>query len=291
MMITDISPDAENKCHQFISELTGIYTEAGCVDLDTTGSIVNKYSGTLIPLVKPKSYHVRVCGQDDTVYAGNEDQLEAWEDHYLSERMRMTVIGAIDDFPCEAFARQLVLLLCEDGNIYAYEDEVLHLVAESLKDLFENGMTFPGIESYNLGECFEEYTEEEYNELMECSEMKEMREAHEKFRESLGLELLECLEDLEKRQIKMEKEAEEHAEHPSNTSDTTAIKQPECLEIVSWQPVPIVSWSSLYQQYNSYLPMRYTLGHSIITSRWHVQGSETLYIKHILGGAAMEKKG
>uniref|UniRef100_A0A3B1IRG4 Uncharacterized protein n=1 Tax=Astyanax mexicanus TaxID=7994 RepID=A0A3B1IRG4_ASTMX len=176
---------------------------SGRVDLAKVKVIVNEYSGTLIPLANPKSYHVRVCGQKDTVYAGNEDQLEAWEDHYLSERMTMTVIGAIDDFPCEAFARQLVLLLCEDGNIYTYEDEVVHLVAESLKDLLENGMTFPGSKSYNLGECFEEYTEEEYEELMECSEMKKMREEHEKFRESLGRELLECLEDLEKRQFKV----------------------------------------------------------------------------------------
>uniref|UniRef100_A0A3B1KIJ1 Uncharacterized LOC103024077 n=1 Tax=Astyanax mexicanus TaxID=7994 RepID=A0A3B1KIJ1_ASTMX len=271
MMITDISPDAENKCHQVISELTGIYTEAGCVDLDTTGSIVNKYSGTLIPLVKPKSYHVRVCGQDDTVYAGNEDQLEAWEDHYLSERMKMTVIGAIDDFPCEAFARQLVLLLCEDGNIYAYEDEVLHLVAESLKDLFENGMTFPGIESHNLGECFEEYTEEEYNELMECSEMKEMREAHEKFRESLGLELLECLEDLEKRQFKTEKEVEEHAEYPSNTSHRT-----ECLEIVSRPSMTVVPYSSLHQ-HHSCAPTRHTFVTTIRTAKWHVQVYRTVH--------------
>ncbi|XP_072530830.1 uncharacterized protein [Salminus brasiliensis] len=151
--------DAENKCHQVKSELIGTYKEAGFMDLAAIGSIVKKHSGTLIPLVKPKSYHVRMCGQDDTVYAGNEDQLEAWEDHYLPERMKMEVIGAIDDFPCEAYARQLVLLLCEDGNMYAYEDEVLHFVATSLSDLFENGMTFPGVTSFNLGECFEDYVQ------------------------------------------------------------------------------------------------------------------------------------
>ncbi|KAL6461066.1 hypothetical protein MHYP_G00310320 [Metynnis hypsauchen] len=134
-------------------------TPDGCVNLVKAASVVKKNSGTLIPLVKPKSYHVRVCRQDDTVYAGNEDQLDAWEDHYLPERMAMEVIGAIDDFPCEAYDRQLVLLLCEDGNIYAYEDEVLHLVARSLRDLFESGMTFPGIKSFNLGECFEDYEE------------------------------------------------------------------------------------------------------------------------------------
>ncbi|KAI4874437.1 hypothetical protein NFI96_019383, partial [Prochilodus magdalenae] len=145
---------------------------------------------------------MRLCGQDETVYAGNEDQLESWEDHYLSERKEMKVIGAIDDFSCEAFARQLVLLLCEDGNIYAYEDEVLHLVARSLSELFESGVTFPGIESFKLGECFEDYTEEEYNEMMECSEIKEMREEHNKFRESLEHELLASLLEFESKQCK-----------------------------------------------------------------------------------------
>lgn len=127
------------------------------MDLDFADTIVKRYSDTRIPLKTPKSYFVRVCGQDGTVYAGNEDQLEAWKDFYLPERMEMVVIGAIDDFPCDAFGLQLVLLLCEDGNIYAYEDEVLHLVARSVDELFNTGMTFPGLECYKLGECFEDY--------------------------------------------------------------------------------------------------------------------------------------
>ncbi|KAF5909158.1 translocon-associated protein subunit beta, partial [Clarias magur] len=70
--------------------------------------------------------------------------------------MEMVVIGAVDNFPCEAFDQELVLLLCEDGNIYAYEDEVLHLVARNVKELFETGLTFPGLECYKMGECFED---------------------------------------------------------------------------------------------------------------------------------------
>lgn len=120
-------------------------------------SVVKDNTGTLIPLINPKGYSVRVCGQDDTVYSGNEDQLEAWKDFYLPERMEMVVIGAVDDFPCDAFGLQLVLLLCEDGKVYAYEDEVLHLVARNVKELLDNGLTFPGLESYKQGECFEDY--------------------------------------------------------------------------------------------------------------------------------------
>ncbi|XP_062866699.1 uncharacterized protein LOC134329379 [Trichomycterus rosablanca] len=197
-MITDVlsmrtgDSSTDNNCNTVTTEFLGAYKE-GCVNLTEIASVVKRHSGTAVPLVKPKSYSLRVCGQDGTVYAGNEDQLEAWKDYYLPERMEMEVIGALDDFACEAFGLQLVLLVCEDGNIYAYEDEVLHLVARSLSELFKTGMTFPGIETYKEGECFEDYTEEEYNEMMESEEIREMKEAHSEFRESLELEMLESL--------------------------------------------------------------------------------------------------
>lgn len=192
------------RCSPVVYGLDALYTTAGGMDLDAVADVVKGHNGTLIPLVKPKSYSVRVCGQDDTVYSGNEEQLEAWKDFYLPERMEMVVIGAIDDFPCDAFGLQLVLLLCEDGKIYAYEDEVLHLVARNVKELYETGLTFPGFESYNLGECFEDYTEEEYNENLESKEMKEFTEAHEKYRDALRLELLESLQEIKRNQSKVE---------------------------------------------------------------------------------------
>ncbi|KAF5909159.1 uncharacterized protein DAT39_001135, partial [Clarias magur] len=145
-----------DKCDGIESELAGLYTEGGRIDLDEVASVVKRYSGTIIPLKEPKGYSLRVCGQDGTVYSGDEEELEAWKDFYLPERMEMVVIGAVDNFPCEAFDQELVLLLCEDGNIYAYEDEVLHLVARNVKELFETGLTFPGLECYKMGECFED---------------------------------------------------------------------------------------------------------------------------------------
>ncbi|XP_053493631.1 uncharacterized protein LOC128615502 [Ictalurus furcatus] len=217
MKFPHIPSNIKNECHQVKGELAGSYTEVA--------SVVKRYSGTQIPLIKPKGYSVRVCGQDGTVYAGNEDQLEAWKDFYLPERMEMVVIGVIDDFPCDAFGLQLVLLLCEDRNIYAYEDEVLHLVARSVKELFETGLAFPGLECYKLGECFEDYTEEEYNEIMESDDVKEMKEAHEKFCESLELELLESLKEFKSSQFKG---VEEGMVQPKKNSDTVI----ECREIV-----------------------------------------------------------
>ncbi|XP_073714544.1 uncharacterized protein [Misgurnus anguillicaudatus] len=169
------------------------------VDLSAVASFVKCNCSSTIPLVKPNNCSLRICGLDGTVYAGNEEQLEAWKDLYLPERMEMEVIGAIDYFPCDAFGLQLVLLLCEDGKVYAYEDEVLHLVAMNLKELLQDGMVFPGCETFNLGEYLE-LTEEEHNEMMETEEIKAIRAEHQKFRESLELELLENLNEIKERQ-------------------------------------------------------------------------------------------
>lgn len=126
------------------------------MDLSGIAHFVKLNCNSTIPLVKPKGSTLRICGQDGTVYEEDEEQLEAWKDFYLPERMEMEVIGAIDDFPCDAFGLQLVLLLGKDGRVYAYEDELLHVVANNLWDLFQNEMTFPGKETFNLGEYFEE---------------------------------------------------------------------------------------------------------------------------------------
>lgn len=126
------------------------------MDLCGIANFVKRNRDLTIPLVKPRSSTLRICGQDGTVHEGDKEQLEAWKDYYLPERMEMEVIGAIDDFPCDAFGLQLVLLLGEDGRVFAYEDELLHLVAKNLRDLFQREMVFPGMETFKLGECFEE---------------------------------------------------------------------------------------------------------------------------------------
>ncbi|XP_036795022.1 uncharacterized protein LOC110538819 isoform X1 [Oncorhynchus mykiss] len=152
--------------------------------------IVLKHRHNKIPLAKPKSYELRIGGLEDTVHAGDGEQLEVWKDCYLPERMEMVVIGALDDFRCSAAGWQLVLLLCEDGNVYAYEFEVLHLVARSLEDLFKSGAEFPGLEKHRFGECFEELTEEEMEKEMQCDEIKKINDEHIQFRRSLEIEML-----------------------------------------------------------------------------------------------------
>ncbi|XP_055754689.1 uncharacterized protein LOC129833871 isoform X2 [Salvelinus fontinalis] len=155
--------------------------------------LVLKHRNSKIPLAKPKSYELRIGGLEDTVHAGDGEQLEVWKDCYLPERMEMVVIGALDDFRCSTAGWQLVLLLCEDGNVYAYEFEVLHLVARSLEDLFKSGAEFPGLEKFRFGECFEELTEEEMEKEMQCDEIKKIDDEHIQFRRRLEIEMLEDL--------------------------------------------------------------------------------------------------
>ncbi|XP_056335715.1 uncharacterized protein LOC130246650 [Danio aesculapii] len=182
------------------------FIKEDAVDLSGIAHFVKRNCKLTIPLVKPKDLTLRICGQDGTVYKGDDEQLEAWKDFYLPERMEMEVIGAIDDFPCDAFDLQLVLLLGEDGRVYAYEEELLHVVANNLWDLFQIEMTFPGKETFNLGEYFEEPTEEEYCKMIESDEIKAMKQLHVDFRDSLERDLLNTMKDIaESRNVGSEK--------------------------------------------------------------------------------------
>uniref|UniRef100_A0A4W5JVW3 Uncharacterized protein n=1 Tax=Hucho hucho TaxID=62062 RepID=A0A4W5JVW3_9TELE len=115
--------------------------------------LVSKYRNEKVTLKEPKSYKLRIGGLEDTNYSEDNELVEVWKNLYLPKTLEMVVIGALDDFPCSVAEWQLVLLYCEDGNVYAYEFEVLHLVAKSLKDLFESGAKFPGWSTFKVGEC------------------------------------------------------------------------------------------------------------------------------------------
>ncbi|MGH0176951.1 UNVERIFIED_CONTAM: hypothetical protein FKN15_074159 [Acipenser sinensis] len=112
----------------------------------------------------------------------------------------MRVIGAIDMFPSLAVGLQLIILAGKDGSIYAYENEVLHQVADSLQDLFQKGIEFPGTKVYNYGECFAPMTEEEYDELMEDEEVKKMKEETREFIKSNEAEFLSILARIEEKE-------------------------------------------------------------------------------------------
>uniref|UniRef100_A0A3B4FZB5 Uncharacterized protein n=1 Tax=Pundamilia nyererei TaxID=303518 RepID=A0A3B4FZB5_9CICH len=64
------------------------------------------------------------------------------------------VIGVVEgiSFPCE----QLVLMTCGDQQVYAYDEEELHLVASSMMQLHDEGMEYPGSTVYYRGEAFKD---------------------------------------------------------------------------------------------------------------------------------------
>ncbi|XP_067232674.1 uncharacterized protein [Chanodichthys erythropterus] len=185
-----------NKSSEEIKEEFLSFIKDDAVDLSGIADFVKCNCNSTIPLLKPRGYTLRICGQDGTLFEGDEEQLEAWRDFYLPESMEMEVIGAIDEFPCDAFGLQLVLLLGEDGSVFAYEDEILHLVAKSLRDLFQCEMVFPGIKTFKIGEYFDEQTEEEYREMMESDEVKAIKKQHEDFRASLEPDLLNIMKEI-----------------------------------------------------------------------------------------------
>ncbi|KAK1124568.1 hypothetical protein AOXY_G38654 [Acipenser oxyrinchus oxyrinchus] len=161
---------------------------------------VNKYRHRPVPLNKPTGYTMRIGGLNDTIYAEMEDELEAWEEFYLPERVEMRVIGAIDNFPSLAVGLQLIILAGKDGKIYVYENEVLHRAADCLRDLFEKGLRFPGTKIYNYGECFEPMTEDEHSKFMESEEVKKIQAETREFIKSNSDEMQRILERLKTKQ-------------------------------------------------------------------------------------------
>lgn len=117
--------------------------------------VVKKYGDKKLSLnMQEGSQMLRFGNLDNTVYAGEHEELNDWKWSYLPESMEMVVIGAIDDFSfCEAECSQLVVLVCEDRKVYAYEDERLHLFANTLKDMFDFQIKLPS-ETIHRGKCF-----------------------------------------------------------------------------------------------------------------------------------------
>uniref|UniRef100_A0A3B1JX65 Uncharacterized LOC111197155 n=2 Tax=Astyanax mexicanus TaxID=7994 RepID=A0A3B1JX65_ASTMX len=167
--------------------------------LEEIGSFVSKHSGAKIKLKKVERYNFRVGSLKDTSYK-NTDLLQEWEQFYLPDEMKMVVIGVLEDFPCGEDSAELVLMVCEDGNVFAYEDERLHLVASSLKELFESGVQFPGSKYYYRGQSFEDMTKDDWNEVKQSKEAMEKHKKHQDMLESIKPTLLKNLEIIKERQ-------------------------------------------------------------------------------------------
>uniref|UniRef100_A0A8B9ZXJ9 Uncharacterized protein n=1 Tax=Anas zonorhyncha TaxID=75864 RepID=A0A8B9ZXJ9_9AVES len=104
---------------------------------------------------------LRVGDLEGTLYEGQDELLRWCQALYLPQPTRMVVVGTVDDVPCLATGQQLVILVAESGDVYAYEEETLHKVAQSFTEFLEIGLQLLGKEVYRCGEHIVPLDEEE----------------------------------------------------------------------------------------------------------------------------------
>ncbi|KAF4080874.1 hypothetical protein AMELA_G00176360 [Ameiurus melas] len=141
--------------------------------------------GSEIKLKKLEEYSFKVGTLDETSYKGKPEMFEEWEQFYLPDHMYMEVIGVVEKFPCNSPNDELVLMVCEDEKVFAYEGNRLHLVSNNLKELFENGLQFPGTEQYYRGQSFEDFSDEDWDKVRESKEVKKKMKEHQAMLESV----------------------------------------------------------------------------------------------------------
>ncbi|XP_032437455.1 uncharacterized protein LOC116731731 isoform X2 [Xiphophorus hellerii] len=144
-----------------------------------TGSqIVSENRGKEMPLPCPVGAKLTVGPVEDTEYNDSPEVVNAWGKFYLPEITKMEVIGYVEGtaYPCD----QLVLMTCEDQKVYGFDGDELHLVALSLREVLEEGVNYPALQSYYYGEPFEDMTTEDWAEVEQGPLGKKLEEEHRK---------------------------------------------------------------------------------------------------------------
>ncbi|XP_026998328.2 uncharacterized protein LOC113640150 isoform X1 [Tachysurus fulvidraco] len=138
-------------------------------------------------IIKLKKYSVKVGSLAVTAYKDEPEMKEEWEEFYLPEHMYMEVIGVVEEFSGHLPRDGLVLMVCEDGKVFAYNDNTLYHINNNLKELFLHGFELPGIKSYYHGQSFEDMKEKDWDKVKKSKEVREKMKDHEK--------MLKCLKD------------------------------------------------------------------------------------------------
>uniref|UniRef100_A0A3B4GEL9 Uncharacterized protein n=1 Tax=Pundamilia nyererei TaxID=303518 RepID=A0A3B4GEL9_9CICH len=110
------------------------------------------------PLKKPAGAILRKAGLEDTVYKDYTADVNGWDNFYLPKTVNMQVVAMVEGISCPC--DQLILMTFEDQQVYAYDEEELHLVASSFKQLFDEGMEYPASKTYYKGEAFKNIADE-----------------------------------------------------------------------------------------------------------------------------------
>lgn len=85
---------------------------------------------------------------------------ECCEVLYLPQPKRMDIIGVMNDDE-SSWSEKLIILMSEDGNIYAYDDDVLCKVADTMEEFSEIGLINLGNEVYHCKEDIKPLSEED----------------------------------------------------------------------------------------------------------------------------------
>ncbi|KAF1380987.1 hypothetical protein PFLUV_G00169760 [Perca fluviatilis] len=138
--------------------------ETGSEYLKWVSDFVSKKRNKTLNLKNPAGAAWKIGDLDDTIYSGEDYEVTGWGKFYLPEKVSMQVVGIVMGISCPC--DQLVLMTCcEDGQVYAYDGEKLHLVASSLQQLRDEGIKYPGSRSYYNGEAFKDMTDEDWDKV------------------------------------------------------------------------------------------------------------------------------
>ncbi|XP_039663545.1 uncharacterized protein LOC120563445 [Perca fluviatilis] len=166
--------------------------------LTWVSGFVSEFGTKTFTLKKPAGATLQIGDLEDPYY--NDEEFNEWGNFYLPEIVTMKVVGVVEgtSYPYD----QLVLMTCEDRKLYAFdgEEEELHMVAESLEELSEEGLKYPSSQSYYKGEAFKDMKEKDWDEVRKSDVGKKLDEEHRKLVKENKPELLKYLQSITQNQ-------------------------------------------------------------------------------------------
>ncbi|XP_062414473.1 uncharacterized protein LOC119219553 [Pungitius pungitius] len=131
--------------------------QTGQKDTDYMTSKLNyvlEHRDETVILKNPAGAILTIGDLDETIYRDKKKVVNGWNKFYLKDIVSMQVFGVVMGTSCPE--DHLVLMTCEDQKVYAYDGEVLHLVASSWEQLLDEGIQYPAETSYYKGEAFKD---------------------------------------------------------------------------------------------------------------------------------------
>ncbi|XP_068119888.1 uncharacterized protein [Hyperolius riggenbachi] len=105
-------------------------------DLDAIMNFVQKTENALLPLGNHSNTYLEIGDLKRHNLWWPGFRVEGWDELYLPARTRVAVIGVVRPFPT------WIVLMGENGCVYAYEHDVIHLIGDSLKQLLQDGIHY-----------------------------------------------------------------------------------------------------------------------------------------------------